>query len=861
MGDKRQSPQEPNAKARSQPSKRKDGHLINSAAVARLCEITEAIARDEAIGQVAKRVLEGIAETFHITHIMMVVTADDLRSILRYSMYGYSLESAESIVKNLETEYYPTGIREEIFAEKFRITKHGYYLPAEEWLGLIEKDPFSDNPAYYRDPAKVRVVRSDPEEWVESDSFLFTFKDSADKLLAWLELAYSTDNKLLSRADMEQIELFVALLNLALLRERVRAKRDQTHVRSAQKTELLEDVLKISSSIVSERDLAKLSDMILASVSSLFGYRRVSLVVYDEVDGVFKWVALFGYPSDAVQETRYRTIPTDVILDDLREGKRIGRSVYYTRSEDLTPRQVAHFVRRPSMDHQWDSTPRAKDEFRLYDCLAFSLHDATGRIVGVIYPSEPADGKLPDMDTIETMEIFTALAEVAIENARLTSDREIALRMSSQRTEQLSRILDTTSNVMYVRDLDKMLDDLLKTLGQLLGLRRITIGVKHEELGEYRIMAVYGYSAKATEEIRKIPYTIESVDNIFSTGTMSPATAASKWRRKIGRMTYYLPAESLQITPAELVYYPEPELIRLPRRGKEYWHELDYIDTLIYDRTGKAIAYIELLKPRDDRIPDSETIEIIEIFASLAGIAIENSRMFQEHIDSRRNAELYTDILSHDIKNYNQAILGYLELLRMKLKDPDHSNLLGKISEQVMNTLWLASNVRTMSRVAFAEVEMSRVDLAAILLECRKSVVQYYPGKKITFKSEIEQGRHFAEADELIKELFINIMTNAVKYDPHEVVEIDVYMDWGHEGEKRHWIVAIADHGRGIPDDIKGLIFDRFSNAPKKKGSGMGLHIVKTLAGKYGGRVWVEDRVSGDPSQGSVFKVQLPASE
>jgi two-component system sensor histidine kinase KdpD len=41
----------------------------------------------------------------------------------------------------------------------------------------------------------------------------------------------------------------------------------------------------------------------------------------------------------------------------------------------------------------------------------------------------------------------------------------------------------------------------------------------------------------------------------------------------------------------------------------------------------------------------------------------------------------------------------------------------------------------------------------------------------------------------------------------------------------------------------------------------MGLHIVKTLAARYGGKVWVEDRVSGDPSQGSVFKVQLPAVE
>jgi signal transduction histidine kinase len=861
MGDKRHSPRMPKAKSRSPPSKLKGGQSLSSDSVARLGEIAEAIAKDGPIDRIARSVIDAIAESFHLTHILMVVVADDLKPLLRYTVHGYSTESAEAIVKNLETEYYPSGIRDEIFNEKFRVTRRGYYLSAEEWLSIIEKDPFSDNPAYYRDPGNVHVARKDPDEWAEADSYLFAMKDNSGEFMAWLELSFSSDNKLLSQEVLEQVELFVDLLHLAFLRERIRERKDLTSVRSAQKTELLEDVLKISSSIVSERELAKLSDMILASVSSLFGFRKVSLVVYDEADGVFKWVALFGYPSDAVQDTRYRTIPTDVVLDDLREGKRIGKSVYYTRAEDLTPRQIAHFVRRPPAEYQMESTPRKKDEFREHDCLAFSLHDATGRIVGVIYPSDPINGKLPDKDTVETMEIFTALGEVAIENARLTSDREIALRMSSQRTEQLSRILDTTSNVMYVRDLDKMLDDLLKTLGQLLGLKRMTIGVKHEASGDYRVEAVYGYSAKATEDIKKITYTIESVDSIFSSGSISPATAASKWRRKIGRMTFYLPAESLQISPAELVYYPEPELIRLPRRGKEFWHELDYIDTLIYDRKGAAIAYIELLKPRDDHIPDSETIEIIEIFASLAGIAIENYRVLQEHIQLRQNAEIYTDILSHDIKNYNQAIIGYLELLRTKLKDSENTKLLGKISEQVMNTLWLASNVRTMSKVAFADVDMTRVDLATVLLECRKGVVQYYPGRKITFKAEIEHGRYFANADDLVRELFINIMTNAVKYDPHEEVEIEIHVESGHEGEKRHWIVAIADHGRGIPDDVKGIIFNRFSDAPKKKGSGMGLHIVKTLATRYGGKVWVEDRVSGDPSQGSVFKVQLPAVE
>jgi len=623
----------------------------------------------------------------------------------------------------------------------------------------------------------------------------------------------------------------------------------------------MEDVLRISSSIVSERDVGKLSDMILNSVSSLFGFKKVSLVVYDEADGVFKWMALYGYPEDAVRETQYRTIPTDVIFDDLKESRRIGKSVYFTPAEELTPRQVAHYVVRPRPDHDIGMSPRKKGEFRPFDCLAFSLHDASGRIVGVIYPSEPKNTMLPDDDTIETLEIFTSLAEVALESVRLTNEREMALRVSSQRTEQLSRILDMTSSIMYVRDLDKMLDDLLKTLAQLLGFRRMTLGLRHEDEGVYVVEAIYGYSAKATEDIKKVTYPIKEVDSISYPGQMPPTSTSVKWRKKVGRMTYYMPAESQTVSKLDLPYYPEPELIRMPRRGKGYWHELDYMDTFIFDRKGRSIAYLEILKPRDDRIPDTETIEIVEIFASLAGIAIENARVFEEHIESRRDAELYTDVLSHDIKNYNQAILGYMELLKMKLKEPENSALLDKITEQVMSTIWLASNVRTMSRVAFAEPEMSRTDLGVVLQECKRSVIQYYPGRKVTVNLDVQADRYFTNADELVRELFTNILTNAVKYDAHDKVEIDIGLEWGYLDEKKHWIVSIADHGKGIPDEEKSIIFDRFSKAAKKKGSGLGLHIVKTLSARYGGKVWVEDRVAGDHTKGSVFKVQLLALE
>jgi signal transduction histidine kinase len=45
----------------------------------------------------------------------------------------------------------------------------------------------------------------------------------------------------------------------------------------------------------------------------------------------------------------------------------------------------------------------------------------------------------------------------------------------------------------------------------------------------------------------------------------------------------------------------------------------------------------------------------------------------------------------------------------------------------------------------------------------------------------------------------------------------------------------------------------------KAKGMGLGLYLVKSLVESYGGRVWVEDRIMGDHTEGAMFLVMLPA--
>ncbi len=698
-----------------------------------------------------------------------------------------------------------------------------------------------------------------PGAWQPEDKFWFHLVDMNDGRYADLEVGGSSDGSLLDRSQVARIRALADLAEIAIGKTKGYSHFEKLSSRMKQRTDLLEDLLTISSSIVSERDPDALSRMILGSLSTLFGFQRVSLIVFDEAIGEFRWKAVHGYPIEAEELALTRTIPAEVVLDEFAKGKKISRSAYYVPFEDIPEKSRRYYVSSETVKRAGDMPSRSMDELREGDTLSFMLRDSTGRTVGAVYVSLPFDGKLPDKETLETIEIFTSLAEVTMEDARLSTERESALRMSSQRTEQLSRIFDITSELMYVRDLDQLLDDVLKSLAQLLGLRRMTIGIRNDERNAFTVKAVYGFPKENVEGIKSIEYPIEEVSYIIDPDSSTYKGSAVKWRKKVGRTTYYVPAESVERRPEDAVYYPDSDLISHPRRGKDHWHELDYMDTFIFDRDGVVIAYIEMLRPRDDRVPNSETIEIIEIFAGLVGIAIENSRMLQNQIESRMSAEFYTDLLSHDIKNFNQAIMGYLDILRVYLTTPEQGIQIDKIATQVMNVNRLANDVRTMSRLTWGSVNLTKVDLGSVLIESIHNIKMYFLTRNIEVEHQIEAQQFFVNADELLRELFVNILTNAVKYDSHETVNIGITVSRESEDGRRYVTVAISDRGCGVADDLKEAIFERFTKGGKQKGSsGLGLYIVKMLAMRYRGKAWVEDRVPGRHEEGSVFKIRIP---
>jgi signal transduction histidine kinase len=119
-------------------------------------------------------------------------------------------------------------------------------------------------------------------------------------------------------------------------------------------------------------------------------------------------------------------------------------------------------------------------------------------------------------------------------------------------------------------------------------------------------------------------------------------------------------------------------------------------------------------------------------------------------------------------------------------------------------------------------------------------------------------------ADSLLNEVFVNILTNSVNYTSGRTVAllIDVEVTEGGDAASgslggSFCKVTVADHGRGIPDEMKASVGMRYLG--NSKSGGLGLSIVRALVvDRYSGRVEIKDRVKGDYTKGTRVEIWLP---
>ena len=226
--------------------------------------------------------------------------------------------------------------------------------------------------------------------------------------------------------------------------------------------------------------------------------------------------------------------------------------------------------------------------------------------------------------------------------------------------------------------------------------------------------------------------------------------------------------------------------------------------------------------------------------------------------DERDRANLYLEVMTHDLNNVNQSLLFSTGLLENSNDIPEqYRPLLHESSWNVRRAARMVANLRSLLRLANNPPTRTKVDFNDYVHSSLSMVRGDFPWKTLDLKSNMEKGKFEVAGHQYLEQVCFNILHNAMTFDEKDTVVLEINAEIIDAVKMVR--IEFTDRGPGVPDNAKEYIFRR-TGSPDDQivGRGLGLTLVDRIVRNIGGKIRVEDRIKGDPSQGARFILMLP---
>jgi PAS domain S-box-containing protein len=226
------------------------------------------------------------------------------------------------------------------------------------------------------------------------------------------------------------------------------------------------------------------------------------------------------------------------------------------------------------------------------------------------------------------------------------------------------------------------------------------------------------------------------------------------------------------------------------------------------------------------------------------------------HLLQQSNQELesYTYVVSHDLKAPLRTLRSFgsfiLEDYADKL-DETGKDYLNRMINAAAHMDTLIEDLLVLSRVGRKYTEFEQTDLNQVLAEIQSDIEMTI--KERHAKIVVDKLPVLLVQRVWIKQLFMNLMNNALKFNESEMPTVKISYQ---ETDVDH-LFKVQDNGIGIDEKYHKRIFNLFERAPTEKkyeGTGAGLSICKKIVEQLGGKIWVESTVG----KGSTFMFNIP---
>ncbi|MFX1293894.1 MAG: PAS domain S-box protein, partial [Promethearchaeota archaeon] len=226
-------------------------------------------------------------------------------------------------------------------------------------------------------------------------------------------------------------------------------------------------------------------------------------------------------------------------------------------------------------------------------------------------------------------------------------------------------------------------------------------------------------------------------------------------------------------------------------------------------------------------------------------------------------ASFYRDLFAHDMNNILQNLLGSAEMLAFYMDKPKTQDKVKKlftiIKNQIKRGTNLISNVQKLSILEETKSLLVKTDILEVLNRAITNIQEGFSNKKFNIQVDFPSDKLFIKANELLIDVFDNILTNAVKYNKNSPIKIFIKVKKQQKEGNKFLKLEFKDNGIGIEDARKEIIFRKGFNIKNSVGGmGIGLVLVKQIIASYNGQIKIEDKVKGDFTKGSNFIILIP---
>ncbi len=234
----------------------------------------------------------------------------------------------------------------------------------------------------------------------------------------------------------------------------------------------------------------------------------------------------------------------------------------------------------------------------------------------------------------------------------------------------------------------------------------------------------------------------------------------------------------------------------------------------------------------------------------------------QKAIELSQTKSSFLASMSHEVRTPINSIMGMNEMILRENRDPQIRNYAGTIQRSGRMLLSLINDVLDYSRIEAGKLEIVEDDyrlselIADITSIAQERAEQKGLDCRVSIGGRIPDGLHSDEVR--IKQILLNLISNAVKYTDEGGIEIDVSGAYS-DDETFDLVFNVKDTGRDIREEDQKHLFEAFSRSDLAKnrsieGTGLGLAIVRSITDSMNGTV----RVESVYQKGSVFSVTLP---